>query len=79
MYVVRIQGSTPSPRSHWSLPNALYTISNPNNDIDGSAIGFKLVLLLLLLNAIGLLRPYELIMAYKVFVGVVCVDVLNTE
>ena len=51
VYVVRIQGSTPSPRSHQSLPNALYTISNPNNDIDGSAIGFKLVLLLLLLNA----------------------------
>ena len=29
---VGIQGSTPIPRSHRSLPNALYTISNSNDD-----------------------------------------------
>ena len=42
------------PTTHQSLPNALDKISGPNDDIDGSVIGFKLALLLLLL-IIGML------------------------
>ena len=70
-----------------SLPNALYTTrSNPTDTeewyLDGSGIGFLLVvLLLLLLLILKLLQPYELIMAPKVFAGWcgVYYNVLKTE